>query len=232
MSSKEECENKECQFYGTGTCISGIPEGNGECHPIYSESMKDKDIIPISASCSYAWHKENINKKRDIKHMLCNELARYIEEHFDELPVNYKTSDDINYSAHEEIHKVTINLANNLVPITLKLPNGQVTAYVSKEVASQFNNTEIDQITLKKKLTYGDLYNKFITRYPVDVYDWRPAGTYAIILYFKGDKEPIKIYYSVAKDKFYKCVKCNLHTDEEKKYEIKAIEDIWRDYNE
>lgn len=230
MSSKEECENKECQFYGTNTCILGIPEGNGECHPIYPKSMSDKDIIPISASCEWSNY-DVFNEESAVKHMLCNSLADFIEKHFDELPIKHEVEQD--HTLPIRRHKVTIKLANNLVPITLNLPNGQVTAYVSKEVASQFNNTEIDQITLKKKLTYEDLYKRFITAYPItDVYDWRPAGTYAILIYFKGEKSPIKIYYNIAENSFYKCAKCKLHTNEEKKYEIKTMGDIWRDYNE
>lgn len=76
-------------------------------------------------------------QKNIVKDILSNEIAKKIKIHFDELPLNHK----IFVFSHtgNEMHKITMDIVNNLVPINIYFSGKPVEVYISRDKAKELN---------------------------------------------------------------------------------------------
>lgn len=104
--------------------------------------------LKISANQLRLIPKEEL--KEATKSMIANRFGKYIIENFTKLPVKYKELD--NCIDGSRTISARLDIADSLVPITLKSSGKQIIAYVSADTAKElYPSMKIDSISLINK---------------------------------------------------------------------------------
>lgn len=89
------------------------------------------------------------DKQKLTKDALVDSLSRFIREHFDELPLNIIEGEREEIYGNR-VYELHVDLASNLVPVTLNFPGKQIKAYISKDTAKELGlSRDIESIVLK-----------------------------------------------------------------------------------
>lgn len=118
--------------------------------------MDKKGIMNITAKFETTFAEEhcfaelNAEQQHEIvQKNLISSLAKYLDEHFDELPISvmHKINEDLVTKTYE-LH---LDLANNLVPIVLNFQGKLMKIYIPKDAAKELGlSRDIESIVLKE----------------------------------------------------------------------------------